>query len=260
MKYAAIALLLLISGTACSAQAVSSAWACVTVMGNTATPYAKGATIFDANGKACTTNFVNATELQGQCPVPLAAPFTVVPPCASVPLNVWTFLPIAPPAGNFEISFDYTPATAKQDGVIGFAATSASTYNVYAGTVLFTDTGVIQARNGQSYAAAASIPYTIGTTYHITMDVNVATATYNIYVGTTTRQTIGANYAFRPGAPATAFAFLTAIVDEGAAGTNTICNVAIAPYPTATVAGQMNVPSVYWVAPNGERTAIVQMN
>ena len=63
----------------------------------------------------------------------------------------------------------------------------------------FNAAGVIDARNGGAYQAAASIPYSANTSYAFRLIVNVSDHTYSAYVTPAggTEQTIGLNYAFR---------------------------------------------------------------
>src|SRR5947207_1001834 len=102
-------------------------------------------------------------------------------------------------AGPFEAQFDVTPSQANMAGVVGLSNGPAAAYGALAGIVAFEQTGVIDARNGGAYAAAATIPYRAGTTYHFRLDVNISAHTYDIYVtpAGASEQLVGSNFAFR---------------------------------------------------------------
>jgi len=99
-----------------------------------------------------------------------------------------------------------------------------------AGIVAFEKTGVIDARNGGAYAAAATIPYSAGTTYHVRLKVTIASHTYDIYVtpAGTSEQLLGSNFAFR-----TEQAAVNVLNNLGlytSVGSATVCNLAISPW------------------------------
>src|SRR5256885_10055219 len=53
-----------------------------------------------------------------------------------------------------------------------------------------------QARDGGAYAAAATIPYSAGTTYHFRLDVDIPSHSYTVYVtppGSTDRKSTRLN-------------------------------------------------------------------
>jgi hypothetical protein len=101
--------------------------------------------------------------------------------------------------GGFSATFTATPSASPIDGVIGLSAAAASAYADLAVIVRFNAAGVIDARNGGAYQAAASIPYSANTSYAFRLIVNVSDHTYSAYVTPAggTEQTIGLNYAFR---------------------------------------------------------------
>src|SRR2546430_2153104 len=75
----------------------------------------------------------------------------------------------------------------------------AADWTALAGIVAFETTGVIDARNGGTYAAAAAIPYSAGTTYHFRLDIDIPSHTYDIYVtpAGAPEQLLGRGFAFR---------------------------------------------------------------
>lgn len=106
-------------------------------------------------------------------------------------------LPLAE-SGSFQIQFEATPAAAGLDSVVGLSSGPANTYTDLAAIVRFNNAGTIDAMNGTSYTSLAPIPYQAGTTYQVTMNINVATHTYDAYVLMGSVQAIiGTGLAFR---------------------------------------------------------------
>jgi hypothetical protein len=102
---------------------------------------------------------------------------------------------------TFTASFDATPAASPIDGAgyVGLSLGAQKGLTGFASIVRFNGDGSIDARNGGTYAAAATIPYTAGVTYHFRLVVNVPTHTYAIFVtpGNGAELTVGAGFAFR---------------------------------------------------------------
>jgi len=149
--------------------------------------------------------------------------------------------------GAFEAQFDATPNTANMDGVMGLSSGPAADYTTLAAIVLFSSTGTIQARNGGAYAAATTIPYSAGTTYHFRLDVDVSSHSYTVYVTPTgsTEQLLGSNFAFR-----TEQATVSALDNLGlkaAVGSVAVCSLAVSgwtPPPPTPVASVTVSPAV----------------
>jgi hypothetical protein len=102
-------------------------------------------------------------------------------------------------SGFFSVQFDASVSISPSNVTLSLCSGNATAYTGLACMVRFNNTGFIDARNGGAFAAAASIPFTAGTSYHFRMDVNVPAHTYSVYVtpagGSVTL--VGANYAFR---------------------------------------------------------------
>ena len=113
--------------------------------------------------------------------------------------GVWQNTPVALQSGIFTAEFDATPNTALMNGVIGLSSGPASDYSDLAAIVRFDDSGQIDARNNGTYASDTTVPYTVGTTYHFRLVINVPTHTYTIYVtpAASTEKVLGTNYLFR---------------------------------------------------------------
>jgi hypothetical protein len=111
----------------------------------------------------------------------------------------WKNTPFPSQSGSFTAQFDAVAGMANLDGVSGLSATAASDYTGLAAAVRFNNAGMIDARNGGAYAAAAAVPYVSGLTYHFRLVVNLAAHTYSAYVkqGANAEVLLGSNYAFR---------------------------------------------------------------
>src|SRR5437016_849730 len=174
---------------------------------------------------------------------------TTAPSCLSS-AGTWRNNSIPSQAGAFEAQFDATPTTANMNGVVGFANGPAADWTNLAAIVRFNSTGTIDARNGGDYAAATAIPYTAGTSYHVRLDGNLASHTYDIYVtpAGATERLLGGSFAFRT--EQSAVSALNNLGVYAAAGSATVCNVTLGawtpppPAPVATVTVSPAAPSV----------------
>ena len=151
----------------------------------------------------------------------------------------WRNTAFASQTGSFTAGFDATPSAASIDGVIGLSPTAVSDYTGLAAIVRFNASGTIDARNGGSYTAASTIPYSAGKTYHFRLVVATASRTYSAYVTPAggAEQLIGSGYAFRSEQSGA-----TSLANWGAyAGTGSmnLCNFSLAsagvPAPVASV-------------------------
>ncbi|HXA15059.1 MAG TPA: glycoside hydrolase family 88 protein, partial [Opitutaceae bacterium] len=105
-------------------------------------------------------------------------------------------------AGTFTATFDATPSISPENSVVGLSKGAATAYTGIACIARFNPTGDIDAYNGTAYAAASTIPYSAGVTYHFRMVVNAAANTYSVYVTPAggSELTVGLNYVFRAAA------------------------------------------------------------
>lgn len=111
----------------------------------------------------------------------------------------WQNVALAPQTGMFEFVFDMTPQNNNLDAVAGLSDGQTTSYDDNALAVRMYTNGLIQAINGGSYSADASLSYTAGTTYSVRFVVDLATYTYDIYVAPEGQgeTLLGSNYAFR---------------------------------------------------------------
>jgi hypothetical protein len=102
-------------------------------------------------------------------------------------------------ARRFHVEFDATPSASPIDAVIGLSAGSAASFPQLGAIVRFNDAGTIDVRDGASYRADAQQLYQAGTSYHVRIDVNVASHTYSVWIRNSfdSYGAIARNYAFR---------------------------------------------------------------
>ncbi len=147
----------------------------------------------DASGnQAVSGDYSFTTAASASAPPPTSA-------CVSVPAATWKNEPMMTLSGTFTLLFSATPGMVKEDAVMGLSNGAAAAYSSLAVIVRFNASGVIDAVNGSSYAALASIPYSAGGLYQFRLVVNAAAHTYSAYVTPpgSSEKTIGVNYAFR---------------------------------------------------------------
>ncbi|HZR27564.1 MAG TPA: polysaccharide lyase 6 family protein [Terriglobales bacterium] len=101
--------------------------------------------------------------------------------------------------GSFTAQFDATPSISPYNSVVGLSNGAQTAYAGFAALARFNSSGDIDARNGGTYAAAATIPYSAGVSYHFRLAINVTAHTYSIFVTPAggTEQTVGTSFAFR---------------------------------------------------------------
>jgi hypothetical protein len=127
----------------------------------------------------------------------------------------------------FRVTFDATPSESPMDGVVGLALGFTDAFTDLAAIVRFNSAGMLDARNGGSYQALESIPYTAGQKHSFRMDVDIPSKRYSAWVttdGGTARQ-IANSYAFRAEqASATRLGLAAHFVDSSVGSLN-VCDV-----------------------------------
>jgi glucose/arabinose dehydrogenase len=162
----------------------------------------------------------------------------------------WQNRPFTRQTGAFTVRFDATPSARPISGHVGLSNGPQNAYTGFANIVRFNTSGNIDARNGGAYAAASTIPYAAGTTYHFRLAVNIPAHTYSIFVrpeGSTNEITVGNNFAFRSEQAAVAqLDYWGVYVQPTPVGQLTVCNFAIEVPQSCTTAnagaGFLNVP------------------
>ncbi|HET9280950.1 MAG TPA: LamG-like jellyroll fold domain-containing protein [Candidatus Angelobacter sp.] len=101
--------------------------------------------------------------------------------------------------GSFTAEVDATPLASNIDGAVALSNGPQTAFTGLACIGRFNSSGLIDARNGGSYTAVNSIPYSGNQTYHFRFVVNISNHTYSLYVTPPgqSEQTVASNYAFR---------------------------------------------------------------
>jgi hypothetical protein len=203
------------------------------IIGATSSLYTTALTAVSDNGSQFTVRVSNSAGNVVSIPATLTVKAVAVPPGCLLSAGTWVSTPLTQvQTSSFRIEFDITPVAAIEDGVTGLSAAPAAAYTDLAAAVRFNLSGMIDARNGDSYVAASAIPYTAGTAYHFILDVNIGAHTYNAYVRLGSVQaTIGKNLAFRTEqAAVSSLRYLNAYTDTGS---DTVCNAVTTTTSTA---------------------------
>ena len=139
----------------------------------------------------------------------------------------WQNTAMLSPDGTFDVSFDATPSAGNVDAVTGLSAAAALAYSDLAVTARFNSSGSIDAINGGGYAAANTVPYAGGSTYHFRAAVNVPSHTYSLYVTPPGKPEtpVALNYAFRTGQGAVTALSNWAVT--AASGSHQTCGLAL---------------------------------
>ena len=113
--------------------------------------------------------------------------------------GTWVNRSITAQYGAFTASFDLIPNATNIDAVTGLSAVTAAAYTDLAAVVRFNTSGTIDALNGTSYAANATVPYSVGSAYHVRMQVDVSNHLYDVYVTppSGTEIQLASGYSFR---------------------------------------------------------------
>ena len=176
-----------------------------------------GATIADGSGNAANLSVSGLTQTGPQI---------------NTPVGTWYNQSFPTQTTTFTASFDAAPSQLGSDIVVGLSPTATSAYTGLAASIRFNSSNTIDVRDGSSYSADVSVPYTAGTTYQFSMVVDVATDTYSVYVTPQggSQIALATNYSFRTEqATATSLSNLTEYTD---AGTVSVSNFAISASPT----------------------------
>jgi hypothetical protein len=214
------------------------------IIGATSSLYTTALTAASDNGSQFTVRVSNNAGNLVSIPATLTVKAVAVPPGCLLSAGTWVSTPLTQAqTSSFRIQFDITPVAASEDGVTGLSAGPGAAYTDLAAAVRFNLSGMIDARNGDSYVAATAIPYTAGTAYHFILDVNVGAHTYNAYVRLGSVQaTIGQNLAFRTEqAAVSSLRYLNAYTDTGS---DTVCNAVTTTSTAATLLLNSSVSSL----------------
>ncbi|MCW1886363.1 chitobiase/beta-hexosaminidase C-terminal domain-containing protein [Luteolibacter flavescens] len=113
--------------------------------------------------------------------------------------DAWTNITIPTQTTRFTVRWNAVPDSMAVDAVTGLSFGSVDGYSDLACIARFNINGTIDARNGSSYQALATLNYTAGTIYRFQMDVDPATKKYSVTVTPNggTPVLIAQNFSFR---------------------------------------------------------------
>ena len=148
--------------------------------------------------------------------------------CVQSGTGVWQNYAFTGQSSQFVVTYSATPSHAAMTGEVGFSVNAASSLTNLAVIVRFASTGVIDVRNGGSFSAATSYPYTAGTQYAFQLAINPATKRYSVFVTAPggAQVELASNYAFR--SSQSRISSLNNWATYSTGGTETVCNMTIA--------------------------------
>jgi hypothetical protein len=113
--------------------------------------------------------------------------------------SVWTNTPFSAQSGSFQMEWDALPGASGMDGVMALSNGPQTAFTSFASLIRFFTDGTIQARNGGTYAADITLPYTPNLMYHFRVPVSTSSHIYSVYVTPSSgnEQLLASNYAFR---------------------------------------------------------------
>ncbi|KAB1068057.1 hypothetical protein F6U93_07935 [Tamlana haliotis] len=116
-------------------------------------------------------------------------------------VNEWqsVLIPQGTQTGTFTVEFDMIPSKDNMDGIVGVLDGVATTYSNNSCIVRLNPSGKIDAFNDTGYGADNELEYHAGFTYHVKMDIDVVTMSYDIYANVQGGNVveIGKDYKFR---------------------------------------------------------------
>ena len=139
--------------------------------------------------------------------------------------TTWRYRALPTESGTFQWEADVTPfVTTANDGVVGLGPAVPSGYSSMGVAVRFNSSGDIDVRNGGAYGAAMTLPYSLGSAYHLRIPVNVPAHTLSVYVTPPagSEQTLALNYGWRTEqTTATSLGYAGVMDDQGSIS---VCN------------------------------------
>jgi len=155
---------------------------------------------------------------------------TVLDAGAVTSTAVWQSFGLPAQTDVFTVEFDAAPNGSAIDALVGLSQGAAAAYADLATCIRFNTSGNIDSRDGDTYAASATVGYASGTGYHFRMVVNIPGHVFDVYVtpdgGSETL--LANNFAFR----------------NGATGVTTLDNWALYSYIGSTTVSHMEITQV----------------
>jgi len=107
---------------------------------------------------------------------------TVLDASAVTSTSVWQSFGLPAQTDVFTVEFDAVPNGSSIDALVGLADGVADAYADLATCIRFNTSGNIDSRDGDTYAADATVAYSTGTSYHFRMLVNIPSHVFDVYV------------------------------------------------------------------------------
>ena len=85
-------------------------------------------------------------------------------------------------SGKLRVEFDVAAIGSAVDGVVGVSNGAPAAFRDLAAIFRFNPDGFMDVRNGSTYTADTEMPYQLGETYHVYMDLDVAAHRYSVKV------------------------------------------------------------------------------
>jgi hypothetical protein len=133
-------------------------------------------------------------------------------------------------ARRFHVELDATPSTVGLDAVIGLSDGAATDFARLAAIVRFNASGTIDARDGDTYRATSSIPYSAGQAIHVRIDLDVRTHRYSVFLRFTPDSSyfeIAHDFAFRTEQSGVMRLNNVGSKIDGASGSVSICGISV---------------------------------
>lgn len=119
--------------------------------------------------------------------------------------------------------FTATPSIGNIDAVVGLSAGPATAFNSLATAVRFNPSGVMDARDGDTYRADVSRPYSASQAQTVREIADVTRHTFSTVVGTYDSQPLATQYRFRTQQASITHLDNIALVIDSSAGSLTVC-------------------------------------
>jgi len=129
-----------------------------------------------------------------------------------------------PVSAGSAVSFSATPSASPMSATIGLVSAGSG----FTGLVNFSSSGFLQVRNGQSFSASTSVPYTAGAAYQFRIVLDQPASTYSVFVTPPGQPEVmlGSGLSFLSEQTAAgSFQSLGVLVDSAQHGELSVCNV-----------------------------------
>jgi hypothetical protein len=118
--------------------------------------------------------------------------------CVQPAIGVWSNHYFSKETSTFTATYEAIPKQADMDGIVGFSFKSTNNFGNIAADTRFNTSGTIDVLNGGKFAAAVSVPYSVGQQYQFRVVISPSTHRYSVYVTPPggSEITLASNYVF----------------------------------------------------------------